>query len=113
MRPGLLLSLLLLVFALLGAGLAQAELSQDGNVRISFEGDFRPHSLPRGRPAPVTINVRGRIGTTDGSHPPPVRRVEFELNRHGRLSTRGLPTCAGPRLQSTSSETALARCRPA
>jgi hypothetical protein len=113
MRPRLLLFLSLLAFGLLGAGLAQATLSQDGNVRISFSGDFSPHSLPRYRPAPVTIDISGKITTTDGTHPPAVRRIEIELNRHGRLSTVGLPLCSGPLLQTTTSDVALQRCRPA
>jgi hypothetical protein len=113
MRRRLLLPALLTIVGLLGTGLAQAEFAQDGNVRISFSGDFSPHSLPRDRLAPVTIDVRGAIGTTDGTHPPAVRRIEIAINRHGRLSTQGLPACSGPLLQSTSTETALERCRPA
>lgn len=113
MHPRLLITLLLLAFGLFGAGLAKAELSQNGNVRISFSGDFSPHSLPRDRPAPVTIDVRGAIGTTDGSHPPAVRRIEIAINRHGRLFTQGLPACTDAQLQATSTETALRRCRSA
>jgi hypothetical protein len=108
-----LIPVFLTIVGLLGAGLAQAELSQEGNVRISFSGDFSPHSLPRDRLAPVTIDVKGAIGTTDGTHPPAVRRIEIAINRHGRLSTEGLPACSGPLLQSTSTATALKRCRPA
>jgi hypothetical protein len=112
--PRRLLIPILLIFAgLLGAGLARAELSQVGNVRISFSGNFSPHALPRDRLAPVTIEMKGAIGTTDGTHPPVVRRIEFAINRHGLLSTRGLPACSGPLLQSTSTETALERCHPA
>jgi hypothetical protein len=103
----------LVVTCLLGASLARAELGQDGNVRISFSGNFSPHALPRDRLAPVTIAVKGSIGTTDGTHPPAVRRIEIAINRHGLLSTQGLPACSGPLLQSTSTETALERCRPA
>jgi hypothetical protein len=113
MRRHLLIPLLLAIAGLLGAGLAQAEIEQDGNVRISFSGNFSPHSLPRDRLAPVTIDVKGAIGTTDGTHPPAVRRIEIAINRHGHLSTEGLPACSGPLLQSTSTETALKRCRPA
>jgi hypothetical protein len=113
MRQRLLISVLLTIAVLLGTGLAQAEFSQEGNVRISFSGDFSPHALPRNELAPVTIDVRGEIGTTDGTHPPAVRRIEIGINRHGRLTTQGLPACSGPRLQSTSTETALKRCRPA
>ena len=114
MRPRLLLLLCLLLFGLLGAGVAlAATIVEKENVRISFSGDFSPHALPRSRPAPVTIHISGRISTTDGTHPPAVRRIEVELNRHGRLSTVGLPVCSGPLLQSTTSEVALQRCRPA
>jgi hypothetical protein len=113
MRRRLLIPALLTIAVLLGAGLAQAELSQEGNVRISFNGGFSPHTLPRDELAPVTIEVAGAIGTTDGTHPPAVKRIEIGINRHGRLSTEGLPACSGPRLQSTSTETALKRCRAA
>src|SRR6478672_13147293 len=102
----------LAALCLLGAGLAQGELRQVGNLRISFDGDFAPHSLPRDRPAPITVHVKGAIGTTDGSHPPPVRRVEIALNRNGRLTTTGLPACTSARLQSTSTEAAVQRCGP-
>jgi hypothetical protein len=105
--------LLLCAAGLAAAGVATAELSQSGNLRISFDGGFTPRSLPRDRPVPVTVEVEGSIGTTDGSHPPPLKRLEIELNRAGRLQSRGLPSCASPTLQSTSTETALRRCRPA
>jgi len=44
---------LLAIALFLGAGVAQGELSQEGNLRISFDGSFSPRSLPRDRPAPV------------------------------------------------------------
>ena len=81
LRP--LLAIFAVAFCLLGAALAQGELSQSGNVRISFSGDFRPSALPRDRPAAISVHVEGAIGTTDGSHPPPVRKVEI-----GRASCR-------------------------
>lgn len=113
MRHRLAIPVLFALAALLGAGVARGELSQKGNLRISFDGGFAPRALPRDRPAPVTLSVEGSIGTTDGSRPPALRELVVEINRHGRLSTRGLPTCSTPLLQSTTSEAALARCRPA
>ncbi|MDX6625877.1 MAG: hypothetical protein QOE56_866 [Solirubrobacterales bacterium] len=113
MRRRLLIPVLFALAVLLGAGAAWGELSQKGNLRISFDGGFTPRALPRERPAPITVDVEGSIGTTDGSRPPALRRFEIELNRAGRLSTRGLPACSMPLLQSTTSEAALARCRPA
>jgi hypothetical protein len=105
--------ILLCAAALAAAGVARGELSQSGNLRISFDGGFTPRSLPRDRPAPVTVSVEGSIATIDGSHPPPLRRLEIEMNRAGTISTRGLPVCSSPVLQSTTTEAALARCRPA
>ncbi len=109
--------LLIAVLAvLLGLGLAaaaQAELSQEGTLRISFGGGFVPRALPRDHPAPVTVHLRGAISTTDGSHPPALQRVEVALNRNGRIATAGLPVCTAPLLQSTGTEAALAGCRPA
>lgn len=107
------ITLAFLLVALLGAAVASAELSQKGTLRISFDGHITPRSLPRDHAAPVALRVEGRIGTTDGSQPPPVQRVEIALNRAGRLSTAGLPACTGRLLQSTSTDVALERCRPA
>ena len=64
----------------------------------------RRRPLPRERPAPITIEVGGKISTTDGSHPPALRQLRIELNSAGRIDTRGLPACAASALQSTSSE---------
>lgn len=97
----------------LGATLARAEVAQEGTLRITFDGGFTPKSLPRDRPAPITVRVEGGISTTDGSHPPPLKRLRIELNRAGTISSPGLPTCSQSRLQSTSTEAALARCRSA
>jgi hypothetical protein len=113
LRRRLAIPVLLALAALFGAALARGELAQEGNLRISFDGGFAPRSLPRDRPAPVTVNIEGSISTTDGSHPPALRRLEVALNRNGHLATRGLPACTSPLLQSTTTAIALARCRPA
>ena len=99
-----------LAVALLGAGLAHAELSQRGNLRLSFDARFSPHALPRDRDAPVTVTLNGAIRTADGSRPPQLRAMSIAVNRYGRLSTAGLPVCQTRQLESTSSETALAIC---
>lgn len=99
--------------ALVGAAIAVGQPVQKGNLRIGFDATFSPHALPRDRPAPVHVTFSGSVATSDGSRPPQLRRISIALNRYGKLTTRGLPTCKPDTLESTSSATALARCRSA
>ena len=113
MRRRLAIPIALALSALLGAAVAHGALVQSEGLRVDFGGGFSPSTLPRDRQVPVTVRIEGSIGTVDGSQPPPLRRVSFAINRHGRLFAHGLPTCPEGLLQSTTSQTALARCRPA
>jgi hypothetical protein len=106
------LALLLIATGALAA-VARAEIVQSGDVRVTFHGSFTPQTLPRERPAPIAVELDGEISTTDGSQPPPLQQLRLELNSAGQIDSRGLPTCRGAALQSTSSEQALERCRPA
>jgi len=110
MRRRLAIFALFAALAIGGAGAAEAEVLQSGGLRIKFDADFAPHVLPRQHPAPVKIAISGSVATTDGSHPPPLNRLEVELNRNGQLYTRGLPSCSASRLQSTSTTEAKTRC---
>ena len=113
MRHRVVIFALLVLTAMFAAGVAQAELSQKGTLRISFDGNFTPRALPRDKPAPVTVSVEGAIGTTDGSRPPVLEQLDIELNRSGHVSIRGLPACTTALLQSTTDNAAMARCRTA
>lgn len=99
--------------ALIGAAFARGESVQQGNLRIGFDAAFAPHSLPRDRAAPVRVSLDGSVATADGSRPPELQRISIALNRYGRLTTRGLPSCNSGALQAVSPATALQRCRPA
>jgi hypothetical protein len=98
---------------LLGAGAAQGELGQAGNIFVSLTGRITPQTLPRLTLAPVTVEVEGGVGTFDGASPPPLRRITIAINRHGRMSNAGLSVCPAGLLESTTSEQALERCGPA
>jgi hypothetical protein len=113
MRRRLAAASLIAILSLTAAAATRGEVVQVKDLRVSFGASFTPHALPRARAAPIRVKVAGGIATTDGSHPPALRRLEIALNRNGRLSTRGLPTCTGAELQSTTTEAALALCRPA
>ena len=110
MRRRLAIPLFVALLSLGWGASSRGETVQIENLRVSFDANFAPHSLPRLRPAPVKVQIKGKIATTDGSHPPPLRWLEVALHRNGRLYSEGLARCSAPLLQSTSSETALARC---
>ncbi len=95
------------------SALAQAEISQKGNLRVTVSGKMKPKRLPRTGAAPISVSVGSEITTTDQSPPPQLRALRIELNRHGRLDYEGLPTCEYSRIQPGSSSHALASCRSA
>ncbi len=92
---------------------AQRQIVQSGNVRVSFDGRLAPRALPRERLAPVTVHLDGSVATVDGTRPPQLRELVVAVNRAGRLSVTGLPSCPASILQQTSTETALDLCRGA
>ncbi len=105
-------AVLLFALALALAGLARAEVTQKGNLRVAVSGKLSPHALPRFGAAPVSVSVAGRISTTDESLPPQLKSLRIEINRHGRLDTAGLPLCHSAEIRTASSARALAACRP-
>lgn len=106
-----LLGALLLCLALGGAAVARAEIFGGDGLFIKFGGGFAPRSLPRERDVPVTVRLHTAIKTADGAPPPRLRRISFGVNRYGRITTRGLPVCTAAELESTSTATALERCK--
>jgi hypothetical protein len=93
------------------AVLARAETTQNGNLRVTVSGKLAPKKLPRDGVAPISVSVGGQIATTDETLPPTLKSIRIELNRHGRLDYKGLPTCNYGRIQPGSSSHALAGCR--
>jgi hypothetical protein len=101
---------LIAVAALAFAGLAGAELSQNGNLRLHFSGRIAPKTLPRTGTAPVTVRISGAIGTADGQRPPELKKIAIGFNRYGHVSTKGLPVCEAAELEQTNSEGAREAC---
>ena len=95
---------------LLGAGLASGEIVQRGDLRLIFNGDFTPQALPRDRLVPVTVTLTGAVRSVSEGTPPQLRRIVIAVNRHGAVSTRGLPVCRASQLEQTSTREALSRC---
>ncbi len=104
-------AVLVALLSLLGfSALARAEVTQDGNLRVSFEGGIAPHKLPRQGKAPVRVTLTGDIKTTDGIAPPQLRTISMAINRNGKLDYRGLPACKYHQIQPASTNEAIASC---
>lgn len=110
MRRRISILVLAALLALSVTAVAWAAVEKDGNVLVHFDAEFAPHALPRNTAAPIQVTIEGAVSTSDGSHPPPLKWLEIELNRNGRLYTKGLPSCSASLLQSTSTSEAKSRC---
>jgi hypothetical protein len=101
--------------ALLGATAAlptaaRAELTQSGDLFVSFSGGIDPGALPRHARAPIAVRVEGKIRTLSGARPPSVRGIAIAINRGGRLDTRGLAVCPRRAIETTTTGEALSAC---
>jgi hypothetical protein len=112
MRRGLPVVALLALGAML-VPLAPAEVSQKRGVRVSFNGSLAPSELPRDGAAPVAVSFAGKIGATKAEGPPQLARISIAINRHGKLDSRGLPRCRMRDIDPSTTDEAIAACRPA
>jgi hypothetical protein len=99
-----------LVVVTVGGARAGAEQTQRGALVSALDGELRPLTLPRDRPAPIAVHLEARLRTADGSLLPRVTRIEIGLPSQGILSTRGLPVCPLRRVRDTRTSEALAAC---
>jgi hypothetical protein len=95
------------------AGLAQAEIERVGTLQVSFSGSIAPVKLPRAELAPVTVQMGGKITTTDKSTPPKLEKIILDINSHGVLNNKGLATCSLGKLNSITSAQAKKSCEDA
>jgi hypothetical protein len=103
----------LVVLAGLTAATAHGERAQRGNLIVTLDGGFAPQALPRDHPAPVSVQLKAGLQTTDDTTLPRVTRVELGIPGQGLISSRGLPTCTARRIRDTTTARALETCRPA
>jgi hypothetical protein len=99
----------LIVFAT--AALAQAEITQQGHLWVSFDGELTPHALPRTALVPVRAAIGAKIATTDGQDPPQLQRISIAINRNGHFDPVGLPLCGLAEIKTATNASALASCR--
>jgi hypothetical protein len=110
--PAALVALIALA-ALSFASLAQAEKAADGKVIVNVNGEIFPSKLPRSTLAPIQVLMEAGITTSDKSVPPELKQILLDINHHGVMQTKGLPTCSLPTLESSSGPAALRSCKNA
>ncbi len=81
-----------------------------GNLIVEFNLDSAPAKLPRHQDAPISFWGSGSFETRDGTTPPPLRQMIFEVDKFGHLETRGLPTCSLAKLGATTVPQARKLC---
>jgi hypothetical protein len=64
-----------------------------GRLELTFNADFSPRALPKTERAAVAFTIAGAIRTTDGSLPPALEELVFELDRNSSLDGSALPRC--------------------
>jgi hypothetical protein len=89
---------------------ASADTVRIGNLVITINGGITPKKLPKKTPAPITLGLSGTLATNDGTHPPALKTLQLEFDKHGSLNTKGLPTCTVGKLQSTLTAQAKKIC---
>jgi hypothetical protein len=86
------------------------EVVREGNLQGSFNGGISPSKLPRAELAPVSVQMGGKITTTDRTVPPKLEQITLAINSHGVLQNKGLATCSLAKLNSLPSAQAKKVC---
>src|SRR3954454_17223378 len=81
------------------ASLAQAAVVQEGNLRITVLSQVLPYKLPRHGTAPIAVFVSGHLSAPHGGIPSQLQEMTVEVNKHGLLQSKGLPTCKLSKIQ--------------
>jgi hypothetical protein len=92
------------------ASLAKATVVQEGNLRITVLSQVQPYKLPRTGTAPIAVFVSGHLQAPHGGIPAQLQEMTVDVNKHGLLQSKGLPSCRLSQIQPASSERALANC---
>jgi hypothetical protein len=112
-RPALTVGLAAALVAAVAAAAAVAGpivAGKDGNTQ-SLEVTI-PKKLSKTKATPVTLKVTTKTATTTAANgvPSPAIRAVVDFDKNASLYTKGVPTCDPSKLQSTSTEAALAAC---
>ena len=93
-----------------GASLAQAELTERGDLFVKFSGGIAPDALPRHTRAPIAVSVAGTVRTLSGERPPALRRIRSRSTAAAGSTPRACRSAAARSIEPSSAQEAL---RPA
>lgn len=89
---------------------ALGQVVRSGNLIVEIEGHISPTKLPKKKPAPISLTLEGSLKTADGSHPPVIKSLFLEFDKHGHLDTTGLASCRVGQLENTLTSQAKKAC---
>lgn len=98
------------LIGLLVCGTAYALKAEIGNTVISATASVLPRALPEDTNAPAQLTSVTRVATKDGSMPPALTTLSFQLDKHGSIETKGVPVCTAAKLANTTPAEARKRC---
>jgi hypothetical protein len=84
-----------------------------GNLEADLGFFFSPTAMPRTEFTPIEAGGFAKLGTKDGSVPPPLTHITFEVDENSDVETRGLPTCTKGQLVATTPQRARKACKDA
>jgi hypothetical protein len=103
------------------AGVAAVCLLTSGAAAYALTGEFKntvvsatatmmPRELPAHGGAPIELSNITRIKNKDGSQPAALSSIDFRIDKHGFVETKGLPVCTMAKLAETKPSEARKRC---
>jgi hypothetical protein len=96
--------------ALLVSGSAHAIKGEIGKTVVSSTVTMTPRTLPAKGGAPIELTSITRIKNKDGTPPQTLSSIEFLVDKHGYVETKGVPVCAAAKLEGTKTSEARKRC---
>jgi hypothetical protein len=81
-----------------------------GPDKISSTATMLPRELPAKGGAPIELTSITRIKSGDPSKPRVLDRIDFKVDKHGFVETKGVPVCTTAKLEGTTPSEARKRC---
>lgn len=107
---GRLATLILVLLMLVTAGGAGAA----SNLPTFFNAEVWPAKLSKTKPTPITFDFTFFVKTLEDQHPPALKELRLEGDKHAVVDVRGIPTCGPGDLSVRRSFEELRKmCRPA